>query len=70
MSRAQFRTGKDLHSFTVQIDGETSPFRRRRLYLNQITFASESLERLMKWRKAITESVLAMRESSAAEDED
>ena len=66
----QFRTGKDLHCFTVQIDGETSPFRRRRLYLNQITFASESLERLMKWRKAITESVLALRENHDAQEDD
>lgn len=63
----QFRAGQDLHAFTVQVDGETSPFKRH--YVNQVTFASESLPRLMRWRRAITEAILTMRESQVLDDD-
>lgn len=64
----QFRAGENLHAFTVQVDGETSPFRRQLVYFNQIIFASESLPRLMRWRRAITEAILEIRELNARND--
>ena len=64
----QFRAGENLHAFTVQVDGETSPFKRQLVYFNQITFASESLPRLMRWRRAITEAILKIRELNARAD--